>query len=246
MRAEVVPLWRRELRWRRVVVLTGAGISVGAGLPTYRGPGGLWESEPELAKALVAGVAPALLWRTLGAMRSVVARAEPSPAHLALARFERDLEAQGGSFTLLTQNVDALHQRAGSRNVIELHGRLGRTRCTACSLPPFDDTSSPSEVPPCLACGAPLRPDVVLFEEPLGADEEVGAKRALRGCDLFVAIGTSGTVWPAASYVRSAEYEGAHTVLVDLVPPPSPNPSFRELVVGPADEVVPALFAAAS
>lgn len=238
----IVPLRCRGKSFRRVVVLTGAGISVPSGLPAYRGPGGLWEDQPDLAKALVAGVDLALLWSTMGAMRTRVVEATPNPAHIALAEFERCVQAEGGTLTVVTQNIDNLHRRAGSQSVIELHGRLCRTRCSSCGLPPFEDCTTPSVPPPCPSCGAPLRPDIVLFNEPLGADEEVGAKRALRDCDLFVAIGTSGTVWPAANYVRSAEFEGAHTVLVNLTEPTPRNPAFKELVLGPAEVVVPVLF----
>lgn len=239
----ITPLRSRGQAFRRVVVLTGAGISVPSGLPAYRGPGGVWEENPGLAKALVAGVAPELLWSTMGAMRSRVVQARPNPAHLALAEFEQSVHAAGGMVTVITQNIDGLHGLAGSRNVIELHGRLCRTRCSSCALAPFDDEATPAAPPPCPSCGAPLRPDIVLFNEPLGADEEVGAKRALRDCDLFVAIGTSGTVWPAANYVRSAEFEGAHTILVNLTAPEPVNPAFCEVILGAAEVAVPALFA---
>ena len=242
--APVRPLAERG-PFERIVVLTGAGISVAAGLPTYRGPGGLWERDPRLAAALVAGADPSLVWSVLGPLRPTVAAARPTRAHEALARFEARQRAAGRSLTVITQNVDALHARAGTTSVIELHGRLTRTRCSnpRCDLPPFDDASAPTKAPPCPRCGAPLRLDVVLFEEPLGAAEEVAAKRALRDCDLFVAIGTSGTVWPAASFVRSAAYEGAHTIFANLTPPDPPNPAFREVVLGAAEDIVPALFA---
>lgn len=241
--ASLTPLLRRGRSVRRVVVLTGAGISVPSGLAAYRGPGGIWEERPDLAEALVAGAAPDLVWRALRPMRADVLRAQPNAAHVALAAFECHLLAEGASIALITQNVDALHTRAGSQNVIELHGRLCRTRCTSCDAPPFDDDTLPFVLPKCTKCGAPLRPDVVLFNEALGVAEEMGAKRALRDCDLFVAIGTSGTVWPAASYVRSAEFEGAHTILVNLTAPEPHNDAFREVILGSAESVVPALFA---
>lgn len=239
-----VPLAERETVFRRVVVLTGAGISAAAGLPTYRGPGGLWNRDPELAKALVAGVEPSVVWRALGTFRSALGSAEPTLAHRALARFEERVVSEGGTVTIVTQNIDGLHVRAGSHDVFELHGNLRRTRCSSreCTLEPFDDDTVYDSAPPCPKCGAPLRLDIVLFEEPLGAREEVGAKRALRDCDLFVSIGTSGLVWPAASYVRSAEYEGAHTIFVNLTPLEPESPTFREVILGSADDIVPRLL----
>jgi len=229
-------------RWRRVVVLTGAGASVASGLRPYRGPGGLWEEDPALKAMATAGASPADLWRLWGALRGEVALASPNEAHRALARFEARITGDGGVFSLITQNVDGLHQRAGSRAVIELHGALRRSRCSACDLPPFDDETPHLTPPPCPRCGAPLRPAVVLFDEPLGADEEVGAKRALRGCDLFLAIGTSGSVWPASSFVRSAAYEGARTAYVNLTPLTPPAPDFDEVHLGRAESLLPALL----
>jgi NAD-dependent deacetylase len=235
----VIPLSGRDRDYQRIVVLTGAGISASAGLPTFRGPEGLWTKHPELASQLVAGVAPSVMWRALGPLRTAVAAAEPTAAHRALARYAA---SSGASLRIITQNIDGLHERAGGADVIALHGRLSRTRCSACALPPYEDPTPHVEAPPCPLCGAPLRPDVVLFEEPLGADEEVLSKRALRGCELFVAIGTSGTVWPASSFVRSAAYEGAHTIFVNLTPLAGGDSGFGEVILGAADDVVPALF----
>lgn len=245
-----MPLAERTRSFRRAVVLTGAGISASAGLPTYRGAGGLWNKDPELARSLAAGVDPSVVWRALGLFRTDVRRAEPTRAHRALASFEHAMAAAGGTVTIITQNIDGLHQRAGSKNVVELHGNLHRTRCSndACDLPPFDDEDAHTSAPPCPRCGSKLRLAIVLFEEALGPDEERNAKHALRDCDLFLAIGTSGTVWPAANFVRSAAYEGAHTICVNLGPLPGEeadamNPSFAEVILGAADDVVPALLA---
>lgn len=225
--------------FRRVVVLTGAGVSVASGLPTYRGAAGLWTKDPALADALRAGADPRLVWRALASMRTTLAAARPNAAHEALAAFERNVTAKGGVFTLVTQNIDGLHQRAGSVNVVEYHGALRRSRCTSCALPPFEDATAGDEPPPCPQCGQPLRPDVVLFDEMIGAHEEVAAKRALRDCDLFLAAGTSGTVWPASSFVRSARYEGAHTVLVNLE---AGDDTYDERHEGPAEELLPRLL----
>src|SRR5262249_7813796 len=141
-------------------------------------------------------------------------------------------------------NVDGLHSRAGSRSVLELHGTLLRTRCSreGCAQRPFDDDAPHDAAPPCPTCGAPLRPAVVLFEEPIEVDAEVGSQRALRDSDLFLSIGTSGTVWPASSFVRSANYEGAHTITVNLTEPEPNAAPFDEVIVGAAEEVLPELL----
>jgi NAD-dependent deacetylase len=226
--------------YRRIVVLTGAGISVASGLRPYRGPGGLWNEHPELLEQTTAAAFardPMSIWRTFGAMRSTVDAAQPNPAHVALARAE---------LTVITQNIDGLHQRAGSRRVIELHGNIMRTRCSsdACELPSFEDHEQPAELPRCPRCGGALRPDVVLFDEPIPARPGWDARQALRGCDLFMAIGTSGSVSPAANFVRSAEYEGARTVFINLEPLDPPNPMFHETYLGCAEELLPTLLRA--
>lgn len=230
------------------MVLTGAGISVASGLRPYRGPGGLWTERPELAELATVQVAatdPMAVWRVFAPFRREVLEAQPSEAHRALARAEQGLPA-GSELVVITQNVDRLHQRAGSQRVIELHGTLLRTRCSApdCDLPPFEDHSCPEVLPRCERCGGPLLPDVVLFDEPMAARPEWESKRALRDADLFLAIGTSGTVSPAFNFVRSAEYAGARTVFVNLEPMDPPNPAFGETHLGPADELVPALLGA--
>jgi NAD-dependent deacetylase len=178
----------------------------------------------------------------LGRLRTQVRAAEPNAAHFALATLEASVLAAGGAFTLITQNVDGLHARAGTKNVLELHGTLLRTRCSraGCSQPLLDDAVPHEVPPPCPSCSAPMRPDVVLFEEPIDVDAEVGAKRALRGCDLFLAVGTSGAVWPASNFVRSADYEGAHTITVNVENVPNSAP-FDEVIVGAAEDVLPKL-----
>ncbi len=228
---------------RRVVVLTGAGISVASGLRTYRGPRGLWTEDPALAQQLVAGVDVQALWGVARAWRSEVARAHPSAAHRALAAYEGALVRGGGICTVVTQNVDGLHERAGSRGVIALHGSLSKNRCSrpGCASEAVAAVGDVAAPPACNTCGAPLRPDIVLFEEPLGALEEWSAKKALRDVELFVAIGTSGTVSPASNFVRAATYAGAHTVLVNL--DAQGGSAFAEVALGDAELVVPQLFA---
>lgn len=233
-------------RYRQIVVLTGAGVSVASGLRPYRGPGGWWTEHPEhreMATAKAAKADPMSTWHAFGSLRGALAVASPNPAHLALARAETQRPA-GTTLTVITQNIEGLHRAAGSRNVIELHGNLSRTRCSdpTCDLEPFEDQTVPETLPRCPRCYAPLRPDVVLFEEPMAARPEWESKRVLRECDLFLAVGTSGTVSPAANFVRSAEYAGARTIFVNLEPLEVPNPAFQETVLGPAESVLPRLL----
>jgi len=227
-------------RYRNIVVLTGAGISKSAGLATYRGPGGLW-SDPRLAElATVDAIrderreeALEMFWRFRTEIRAV----KPTAAHLALAAFERKLPS-AAKLTIVTQNVDGLHQAAGSRNVCEYHGALARWRCERCGKV---DAATPGEtMPRCCDDGA-MRPDVVLFGEMIPVDAEHVTKRALRDCDLFVAIGTSGTVAPASSFVRWARLNDARTVLLNLEP--LEDEHFTDVETGTADELVPRWFA---
>lgn len=228
--------------FHHIVLLTGAGVSVGSGLPTYRGPGGLWESA-DIARLVEARHLPGSLpglWRLYSERRRVALAADPNPAHTAIAALQT---SQPNAVTLLTQNVDGLHQRAGSPQVAELHGSAFRTRCTNphCDLPPFDDTRVCDAVPLCPRCGLPLRPDVVLFGETLSDAVLRQARAALDSCDLFLAAGTSGFVWPAAAFVQLATQAGAHTVLVNLEAGDSAG-EFNEVVLGRAEEVLPGLL----
>jgi len=226
--------------YRNIVVLTGAGISQSAGLPIYRGAGGLW-SDPELvALSHVSALTERrvevcdLFWR----FRGEIVKAEPTPAHRALAAFERGLPA-GARFLIITQNVDGLHQRAGSRNVCEYHGSLASWRCERCGSvrePPGDD-------PPPVCCEERMRPNAVMFGELIPVAAEHAAKQALRDCDLFVAIGTSGTVAPASSFVRWAELNGARRVLLNRELFDGARELYGEHEAGLADELVPRWFA---
>lgn len=224
-------------RFRKIVFLTGAGISAASGLRTYRGPDGLW-SDAEIEKLSFASTLardPDAVCRFLCGMRADVQRAEPNEAHRAIARLQ-----ERANVYVITQNVDSLHSRAGTRDVIELHGSLARSRCTGCDREPFEDRST--QVARCERCGAHLRADVVLFEEMIPADAERAAKHALRDCDLFIAVGTSGTVSPASNFVRSAAYEGALTIFVNLEPMEPRNPAFQREVLGRAEEILPVLL----
>lgn len=225
--------------YKRIVVLTGAGISKSAGLPTYRGPGGLW-ADPDL-EALSDASALATRRKEVADMfwkfRRAIVPAQPTAAHHALAGFEAALPADA-AFTLITQNVDGLHVAAGSKRVCEYHGSLARWRCDVCKterMPPD------GEAPP-TCCNEAMRPSAVLFGEMIPVDAERTAKHALRECDLFVAIGTSGTVQPSASFVRWAEYAGARRVLLNLEIFDGARTEFTSCHAGIADELVPAFF----
>jgi NAD-dependent deacetylase len=231
--------------YRHIVVLTGAGVSVASGLPTYRGRGGLWNTVDVEGHATASAIEadPSRVWAFFAEIRRQIAGARPNPAHLALAQAEQRLRADQ-TLTVITQNVDGLHTMAGSTRVIELHGTLLRSRCTECTYArPEDLAACPATAPACPLCGAALRPDIVLFEEPLPVQAEWDCKMALRDCDLFIAVGTSGTVSPASNFVRSAEYMGAHTVYVNLDPMVPKNPAFREVYLGRAEELLPTLLA---
>ncbi len=225
-----------------IVILTGAGVSVGSGLPTYRGPGGLWESA-DIAKIVEARFLPGSLpdlWRLYSERRRVALAAEPNAAHLTIAALQN---ARPDAVTLLTQNVDGLHQRAGSPQVTELHGSAFRTRCTNphCDLPPFHDTHSYAAVPQCPWCSSPLRPAVVLFGENLPEAALRQSRTALDQCDLFYAVGTSGSVWPAAAFVQIAAQAGAYTVLVNLDAGEEAG-QFDKIYLGRAEEVLPEIL----
>jgi NAD-dependent deacetylase len=237
-----IELWR----YNEIVVLTGAGVSAASGLPTYRGAGGLWNETNVADHATAAAIAtdPRKVWTFFARLRRDVASAAFNPAHRALAGAERGLQRHQ-RLTVITQNVDGFHQAAGSARVVELHGTLRRSRCTKCDFSRAEDLRvAEMECPTCPSCGAPLRPDVVLFDEPLPVHAEWEAKTALRSCDLFLSVGTSGTVSPASNFVRAAEYAGARTIYVNLEPLEPPNRAFKEVHLGRAEELLPALFPA--
>jgi NAD-dependent deacetylase len=194
---------RRE-RPRRIVVFTGAGISAESGIPTFRGSEGLWKNfrAEDLATPEAFHRDPELVWEWYEWRRGLIRAAQPNAAHMAIARLEREL-ARKGDVLVVTQNVDGLHARAGSRNLIELHGNIFRARCT--SEQTTRELAHPAEsMPPRCGCGSLLRPDVVWFGEMLPAGAMERAAAAVAGCDLLLVVGTSGLVYPAAGLVSSA------------------------------------------
>ena len=197
----------------RVVVLTGAGVSAESGVPVFRGARGLWRQfRPEdLATPEAFARDPVLVWEWYDWRRQVVARCQPNPAHLTLASMERRLP----EMTLITQNVDGLHQRAGSRRVLELHGSLWRARCTEEGiLSPLPEVPL-RQIPPLCRCGAPLRPDVVWFGEALdGRTLRAAAENAARA-QVMIVVGTAAVVHPAAALPLIALENGAYLVEVN-------------------------------
>ena len=224
-----------------VAAMTGAGVSAESGVPTFRDAmTGLWAKyDPrELATPEAFERDPKLVWDWYAWRRSLVEGVEPNPGHHALARLE-DLVPV---FTLITQNVDSLHQASGSTDVIELHGNIARTRCHACGVgaETFDADLSP---PSCSACGGHLRPDVVWFGEGLPPDALQQAVNASAAANVFFSIGTSSLVHPAAALPGVATRSGA--LVVEVNPEPTPLTPHADVVLqGPSGEILPALIAA--
>ena len=220
----------------KVVVLTGAGISAESGVPTFRDADGLWEGHrvEDVATPEAFDRDPVTVQRFYDDRRAALAGVEPNPAHAALSRLEQWL---GDDLLVVTQNIDDLHERAGSTRVLHMHGELLSALCRACEMrsPWHDDLGHGPECPRCAAAG--LRPDVVWFGEiPYEMDRIF---EALEACDLFVSIGTSGAVYPAAGFVRTARAHGARTLELNLLPSEG-SMFFHESRQGPAGELVPA------
>lgn len=216
-------------RARRVAVLTGAGISVPSGIPTFRGPGGLWEGfrPEELATPEAYARDPHRVWEWYAWRYRVACAAEPNRAHHLLVELER---AKQDGFLLVTQNVDGLHARAGSRRLVELHGSVHRARCEVCHhrfpLPPPEDFVPP---PWCPRCGSRARPDVVWFGELVPAPAYQVAEQAFRNAEVALVVGTSAVVEPAASLARLARASGAY--LVEVNPQQTPLTPWAQLSV---------------
>jgi NAD-dependent deacetylase len=226
-----------------VLVLTGAGISADSGVRTFRDAGGLWEGHRVEDVATPDGWErdPRLVWRFYQERRAQLRCVEPNAAHRALAAFANALEGAGHGFTLVTQNVDDLHDRAGS-DVLHMHGELVRLRCERCETVVEDRVHlDPGRFVPCDGCGhARLRPHIVWFHEVPFHLAEI--ERALRACTHFLAIGTSGKVWPAAGMLQQARLVGAVTWVQALEAPDNLDHRDRYRQ-GRAAEVVPALLA---
>jgi NAD-dependent deacetylase len=225
-------------KYQNIVVLTGAGLSAESGLGTFRGSGGLWENFRIEDVATPEGFArdPIRVHDFYNLRRRWHKEARPNAAHLALAK----LEAGHGNVLTVTQNIDALHEAAGTKSLIHMHGELERALCAACgrSVAWTEDLTIETRCPACSE--AAMRPDVVWFGEMPREMERI--YEALSRCDLFISIGTSGTVYPAAGFVLEARSAGAHTVELNLEPSDGAD-LFLERIEGQATEIVPAYVA---
>jgi NAD-dependent deacetylase len=224
----------------RLVVLTGAGISAESGLATFRGSGGLWNGYrvEEVATPEAWQADPELVWRFYSMRRRDALAAKPNAAHVALAELEQKL---GDRFYLCTQNVDDLHERAGSHRIHHMHGTLFQSRCVRCNVPSPDTAlyETAAKLPKCPDCGAPVRPHIVWFGEvPLGME---GIFRELDRATVLLVVGTSGSVYPAAGFVRIAKQRGICTIYVGPEEPLNSD-TFGEIVLGSAADVLPGLI----
>jgi NAD-dependent deacetylase len=218
-----------------IVAFTGAGISAESGVPTFRGDDGIWKKfkPEELANMNAFMKNPALVWEWYSHRRTVIGQTEPNAGHRALVR----LEALVPHVAVITQNIDNLHRRAGSRTVVELHGNIERSYCMTCGTPFAHTGADRDTVPSCGKCGGRVRPDVVWFGESLPEEEWDSAVRATESADIFLSIGTSAVVYPAASLPLHAKRSGAF--LVEINPDETPlTPSADEYLGGRSGEIL--------
>lgn len=221
----------------QIAVLTGAGISADSGVPTFRGPDGLWKNfrAEELATPEAFRRDPRLVWEWYNWRRELISTKMPNPGHFALAT----LENRTARYLLITQNVDGLHRRAGSRRMVSVHGEIWKVRCTRCNRV-SEDLRVPIPIPPsCEACGAMLRPHIVWFGESLDPADFEMAVAAIRGAEVFLSIGTSSVVQPAASFAQLARSSGAY--VVEINPQPACDAA-HAVLVGRAADLVPKLI----
>jgi len=228
---------------RAVTVMTGAGVSAASGVPTFRGPEGLWRTfRPEdLATPEAFARDPALVWEWYAWRRARVASCRPNAAHEVLARWSQDTSRQ---VSVITQNVDDLHLRAGTRNLIRLHGSLWETRCfNSCAAGVRawrdEDVAARDRLPRCPHCGSLARPAVVWFGESLDISDVERASQAA-SCEVFLTIGTSAIVYPAAGFARIAQALGAFTVEINLESTPA-SALVNLSILGAAEDVLPAV-----
>jgi NAD-dependent deacetylase len=233
-----VRLWLKHAR--SIAVLTGAGVSAESGVPTFRGNNGLWKQyrAEDLATPGAFARDPKLVWEWYDWRRGLIAQAQPNAGHRALV----DLEKRAPSFTLITQNVDGLHALAGSRKVLEVHGSIWNVRCTGCRREQIDRRSPLPEIPPKCECGALLRPGVVWFGEALPPKIWQDAEDAARAAELFLLIGTSAVVYPAAGLAQIAKASGARVVEINIAETVLSD-AIDEFLLGPSGELLPQLIA---
>lgn len=228
---------------KKVVVLTGAGVSAESGVPTFRGENGLWRKyrPEELATPFAFQKDPKLVWEWYNWRRELIAPLEPNAAHDAIARMEEYYP----DFALITQNIDGLHKKAGSQNIIELHGNLWKVRCTQEGIVTEHREVPLKNIPPYCQCGALLRPHVVWFGEPLPPEALEQAFELSQSCELMFVVGTSAVVQPAASLPVVAKQSGAYVVEVNMEPTPLSS-TVDQSFFGPAGKIMPELIKAIS
>jgi len=225
---------------RSVAVLTGAGVSAESGVPTFRGNDGLWKHyRPEdLATPDAFSRDPKLVWEWYDWRRARIAQTKPNPGHYALAEIEKRIPR----FTLITQNVDGLHELAGSRNVLRVHGSIWMVRCLSCGTEREDRRVPLATIPPKCECGGLLRPGVVWFGESLPSNVWRDAEAAASTADLFLVIGTSAVVYPAAGLAQIAKTRGARLVEINIAET-ALSREIDEFLQGPSGELLPRLIA---
>jgi NAD-dependent deacetylase len=222
-----------------VTVLTGAGISADSGVPTFRGADGLWRNfrAEDLATPEAFARDPRLVWEWYNWRRELIATKQPNPAHDAVA----EMESRFPRFWLITQNVDGLHADAGSRKLSEMHGNIWKVRCTACGLIEHNRQVPIPILPVCSACSRLVRPHIVWFGESLATEDIEQSYAALQNCDVLLIIGTSGLVYPAASFAPIAREAGAFVVEINL--DATPNSGAADVALqGRAKDLVPLLL----
>jgi len=221
-----------------VTILTGAGISAESGVPTFRGKNGLWKNfkPEEIANPEAFKKDPCLVWEWYDSRRQVLSLLKPNPCHFTIA----EIEKRAKKFTLITQNVDGLHQLAGSKNIIELHGNIWRVRCLTCGKV-TENRDVPIKILPFCECGGLLRPDVVWFGEMLSDNTMTKAFVASDNCGIMFVIGTSGVVHPAASLALRAKDEGAFIVEINIESTPL-SASADATIFGKSGDILPQLL----
>ncbi len=239
MEEKVLKIAEKIRSAKKLTVLTGAGISKASGIPTFRGKDGLWSkySPSELATYQAFTKNPKLVWQWYNYRRKIIKPAKPNAAHYAISELERIFK---DNFTLITQNIDSLHRQAGNKNILELHGNIFETKCLICDRIYFDDTIyKDDELPPkCKFCGGKVRPNVVWFGENLDRDILDQAMAASAQCDVFLCIGTSGIVQPAASLPKIASDIKAFVIEIN-VEYSGVSIYADEVIIGKAEEVLP-------
>ncbi|MEO0143276.1 MAG: NAD-dependent deacylase [candidate division WOR-3 bacterium] len=223
---------------KRIFVLTGAGVSAESGIPTFRGKDGLWKnySATDLATPEAFNRNPELVWEWYRWRQEIILKAKPNPAHYAIVELERI----SSEFLLLTQNVDNLHQRAGSRNVLELHGNIFRTRCCNCGRIDGVEKAKFTPLPYC-PCGGLLRPDVVWFGESIPQDVWDESIKFLTSSDVAIICGTSGVVWPAAAIPEIAKQNNVKTIEINIEPTPITPLAFLN-IMAPVGKILPEII----